>query len=84
MSFQEPYDVNCITSVISGEERHEMMPSTIPTPTLGRFTSLLSREDSLLKEGDYLLRSPKVDISGTNSLQLEVLFNLKRKGSEQP
>lgn len=61
-----------------------MTSSPIPAPPLGSFPSLLSRGDSLLMEGDYLLRFPKADTIGANSFHIEVLSNLKRKGSKQP
>ena len=61
-----------------------MMSSAIPAPTLGSFPSLLSRRDSLLKEGGYLLRAPKSDTIGANSVHIVVLSNLMRKSSEQP
>lgn len=60
------------------------MSSTIPAPNLRGFPSILSRRVSLLKEGDYLVRSPKADTIGVNFLNTEVLSNLKRKGTEQP
>lgn len=60
------------------------MSSTLPVPILRRLPSILSGGVSLLKEEDYRLRSPRADTIGVNFLNIEVLSNLKSKGSEQP
>lgn len=59
------------------------MSLPIPSPNPGIFPSILSRGDSKLKEGDNLLRSPRVDAIGANSVHTEVLSNVKRKGNEK-